>query len=210
MQAIELRCVVAKLAPWALMSRKFFAINARRVHGGFRTMETTRVGVKVGSLNEDTPAILIQPNIWGDHGDAMGAYQYKLGGCMEYIRGWDEARRRTEDRARAVVWSTPLDQTTRFWRLLDGTRTLCPISHRRSTLCALEWFSPVIFCRPPLPPTTSAYAWLSALASSGLVVSGRSGQPAGPGKPTLLGFHSRTRSRREDADDSYLIPISAL
>jgi hypothetical protein len=24
-------------------------------------------------------------------------------------------------------------------------------------------------------------------------------------KPTLLGFHSRTRSRREDADDSYLI-----
>ena len=34
---------------------------------------------------------------------------------MEYIRGWDEARRRTVDGARAVVWSAPLDQTTRFF-----------------------------------------------------------------------------------------------
>ncbi|TEB19268.1 hypothetical protein FA13DRAFT_1719022 [Coprinellus micaceus] len=39
----------------------------------------------------------------------------------------------------------------------------------------------------------AAYARLSALASSGLVVSGRSGQPAGPGKSLRLGIHSRTR-----------------
>ena len=128
-----------------------------------------------------------------------------MGGCIEYIRGWDEARRRTEDGACAVVWSTPLDQTPRFSRPLDGTRTPCPISHRGSTLLCSRVAFPAIFCRPPLPPTTSAYAWPSGPASSGLVVSGRSGQPAGPGKPTILRSNSRTRSRREDADDPYLI-----
>jgi hypothetical protein len=70
-----------------------------------------------------------------------------------------------------------------FSRLLDGTRTLRPISHRRSTPLGSRVAFLGEFCRPPLPPTISAYAWLSAPASSGLVVSGRSGQPAGPGKP---------------------------
>ncbi|TEB24269.1 hypothetical protein FA13DRAFT_1714750 [Coprinellus micaceus] len=91
------------------------------------------------------------------------------------------------------VWNTPMDGMR-----LGGRRKIAraPLfSPRPSTKLrdfeASRW--------------DAAYARLSALASSGLVVSGRSGQPAGPGKPALLGFHSRTRSRREDADDSYLI-----
>ena len=45
------------------------------------------------------------------HDQEKGQEQWRVGGCIEYIRRWDEARRRTEDGACAVVWSTPLDQT---------------------------------------------------------------------------------------------------
>jgi hypothetical protein len=78
--------------------------------------------------------------------------------CYMDGRDSDEARRRTEDiGAHAIVWSTPLDQITRFSRLLNGMCTLCPISLRRShPLCSRVVFSSD-FYRPPLPPTTSAY-----------------------------------------------------
>jgi hypothetical protein len=47
--------------------------------------------------------------------------------------------------------------------LMTGTRTLCPIAHRRSTLCALKWFSRAIFAarhsRPPPAPAHGHQPW---------------------------------------------------